>query len=158
MQTDEHHEHSPFSFSLSILASADSPSDQPISGPLTKLRHKLSDACTIVRQSKYFHPISDKVPHTMLMKVSDRLIISECNNPEEPVVSQRTYKVKPRNANELLPGLQRDADSADKLPTLLAHQHGRITSLQESVIARSCHREVELSHHFFYPVLVAGLI
>jgi hypothetical protein len=97
------------------------------------------------------------VSHDLLLKVSDSLFVAECNNPEEGVVSQRTYRVH-GNFNALFPGLQRVDAVSDNLPDLLAQKHSRITSLQESVVARACRREVELGERYFYQVLVAGLI
>lgn len=156
---------------LSFLPSArEQAQEEDVTGPLKLLRQKMADACTITRPTSFFYPIQDAVPHGKLLHVSDRLYDTVPNNPEEQDLSKNTYKVTQNKHNRLLPGLQweQESDLTEQqrdsggsqiaLPSLLQKRHERVYDIQDSVLARSIRREVELGNEYFYPILIAGLI
>lgn len=129
---------------------------QKVSGPLEKLRWKMSVACELDRPKSMFHPIDNQVPHSRLLHVSDRLYTAVPNQPEETTLEKQTYTVTVSNHNKLLPGLQKESN--EELPNLLATRHDRVSELHDCVLARSIRKEVELSGAYFYPTMVAGLL
>jgi hypothetical protein len=121
----------------------------------------MADACTIVRPARSFHPISEQVPTDYIEHISSALCTTTLLPSEDSgPLSTPKYKVEKRDDHTLFPGLHWDRKDNKKkhLPELLNKPHSRIKHIQESPIAISCRKEVELSDKYLYPILIAGLI
>ena len=138
--------------------------DDHISGlsrQLYFLRRQMANACTIERPASMFHPASHELSNEFLEHASPAiyttvLLPSEDSGPS----SNPKFKVENKDGHILFPGLQWDKRDKEKkqLPELLNVSHSRIKHIQESPIAVSCRKEVELCDKYIYPVLVAWLI